>query len=100
MRAALCGGTVLMQIATWHLQHGLDVQIALALPQLEEIDLLRVAEQPGGFVIERLRTLLQFADAQGDSKTSALRTQTATRRNRGNGWRRERTRNGGRCHEH
>jgi len=44
-----------MQKLAGNVEHGLDVQVALAFPQLEKVDVLGVAKKPGGLVIERVR---------------------------------------------
>jgi hypothetical protein len=59
-----------------NVEHGLDVQVALALPQLEKVDVLGVTQQPGGLVIEGIGTLLQLAHAQGDTEALALGAET------------------------
>jgi hypothetical protein len=99
MCPAARGSSLLVQIATRDVQHRLDVQVAFSLPQLQEINVLRVAEQPGGFMVERLRALLQLADAKGHPKTLALGPEAVAwwsgSSRRGTG----RVRRGGRRHE-
>jgi len=77
---AACGPPFLVQIATGDVKNGLHVEVTLAFPQLEKIDVLCVAQQPGRLVIERLRAFLELADAERDSKASALDSETPARR--------------------
>jgi len=72
---------ILVQVLARDMEHRLDVEIPLAFPQLQEIDVLGVPEQPGGFVVERLGAFFQLADAQGDAEALALSTEAAAGRN-------------------
>jgi hypothetical protein len=69
-----------MQELAGNVEHGLNIQVALPLPQLEKVDVLGVAKKPGGLVIERIRTFLQLAHAQGDAEALALGAETPARR--------------------
>jgi hypothetical protein len=54
------------------MEHGFHEQIAFALPQLEKVDPLGVAEEPRGFMVEAGRSLLELADAEGHVEALAL----------------------------
>jgi hypothetical protein len=88
-----------MQIATGDVQHRVHVEVAFAFPQLEEVDLLGMAQQPGSFVIQRVRTFFELADAKRDPKAAALGAETATGWNSGGSRRTGCARHGTRCHE-
>ena len=75
-----------------------DVEIAFALPQLMEVDVLGMTEQPRGLVIERVRSFLQLSNAQRDAETLALNAETAARRSVGQRRRSERAPFDGGCH--
>jgi hypothetical protein len=98
MCPAARGSSLLVQIATRDVQHRLDVQVPFALPQLQEIDVLGVSEQPGGFMVERLQAFLQLADAKGHPKALALDPETAAQWS-GSSRGRTQVRRGGRRHE-
>jgi hypothetical protein len=78
--AALGRRPVLVQIAARHVEHGVNVEIAFSLPQFQEIDLGRVAEQPGGLVVERGRAFLELTDAERHPEALALTAEAAAGR--------------------
>jgi hypothetical protein len=70
---------VLPQELAGDVQDGFDVEVAVSLPELEEVNVLRVAEQPGGFVVERSGAVLELADAQRDPEALALAAKAPAR---------------------
>ena len=62
----------LFEVAAGELEGGLDVEIALAHPQLVKGDASGMAEQPGGLVIERRDAVLERSDTEGDPECPAL----------------------------
>ncbi len=62
-----------LEKATPHVKDGLHVEIALPLPEPAERDVLGMAEQPGGLVIQRVHPFLEGADPECDRQCPALR---------------------------
>jgi hypothetical protein len=75
----------LLEIPTRDVQDGFHVEIALPFPQLVEVDLSGVPEEPGCFMVERLEPLLELSDAKRDREASTLRSEAATGGNRTRG---------------
>ena len=88
---SMCGtlgeGPFPTQIPAWNVQGRLYVDLAFVFPDLGEGHVLGVADQPGGFVIERRRSVFQGPDPQCHGQASALRTEVTTRGNCGIGYR-------------
>ena len=72
-----------LQVAAPHVEHRVDHQVAALGPELGEADLGGVAQEPCGFMIERIRRLLQRADPEGYGELLALGAEGAARRDRG-----------------
>jgi hypothetical protein len=68
-----------LQVAAGNMKHGVDVEISLAGPQLQKRDLVGVAEQPGGLMVERRPALVEPADAQQYPQAPTIRPQAAAR---------------------
>jgi hypothetical protein len=66
------------EVSTGNVQHGVGVQITAVVPQVAERDALGVAQQPGCFMIEGSRPLLELAHPQKDSEAPALRAEPGT----------------------
>jgi hypothetical protein len=45
-------GAGLLEVPARNVEHGFDEEIALVVPQLEEVDFVGVSQEPRGFVIE------------------------------------------------
>ena len=59
VRAAAGAAAFLTQEPAGDVEHGVHVEIAFTFPQVEEGDVLRVAQEPGGLVVERRVTLVE-----------------------------------------
>src|SRR5678815_299455 len=60
------------QVPTGYMQHGIDVQLAVAGPHLAERDPLSVAQEPGRLMVQGGDTLLQRPDTQEHVERLAL----------------------------
>jgi hypothetical protein len=65
------------QISARNVERGFDVELAAVFPDLRKGDVLRMAHQPGGLMIERGCTVLQGADPEGYWQASTLRPEPA-----------------------
>ena len=62
------------------MEDGVHIQFALILPDIGECDMLGVAQQPGGFVIEGGGPFFEGTDSQEHGNGSALGSQPLTGR--------------------
>ena len=54
------------------MEHGVGVEVPPGLPEIEKSDILGVAQEPGGLVIERFGALGQRPDPEGGADGGAL----------------------------
>jgi hypothetical protein len=71
------------QVATGHIEHGFDVQVAVAFPHVAKLDVLRMPEEPCGLVVKRRSTFIERADPQRDLQLPTLPAQLTARRRGG-----------------
>jgi hypothetical protein len=81
VRHTLGTGSIPTQVSAGDMQHRVDVEFSLILPQVVEADVLRVADEPGCFMVERGGAFLQGADPKGDRDAVALAAQAPAGRN-------------------
>src|ERR1700737_2311276 len=63
------------QVLAGNMQHRVNVEFPLILPQVIEADILRVADEPGRLVVERGGPFLQGPDPKSDRHSPALAAQ-------------------------
>jgi hypothetical protein len=75
MRLALGAASRFLQESAGHMQGCFHDKVTVPVVQAAEIHKLRVAQQPGGLVIEGIVAFVQLADSQGNRQASALRAE-------------------------
>jgi hypothetical protein len=78
MGSALRCGSVAPQVSAGNMEDGVHIQFTLILPDIGECDMLGVAQEPGGFVIERGGPLFEGTNSQEHGNGSALGSQPLT----------------------
>lgn len=74
---------VLPQMTTGHMQRGFGKEALLLPPHPPEGDVLGVAQEPGGLVVEAGHAILESSDAKGHAESSALGAEGGAGRDRG-----------------
>jgi len=64
-----------LEVTAGHVKHGVGVEVAVPLPQVAEGDVLGMAQQPGAFVIERRRSLVEATNAQQHAQAPTVRAE-------------------------
>ena len=79
---AMCGalgkGALLPEILAADVKGGIHVKLAFVLPDLRKGYVLGMANEPGGLMIERGRSVFQRSDTKGDREAATLGAQGTT----------------------
>ena len=77
---AMCGalgkGALLPEIPAADVKDGIHVKLAFVLPNLRKGYVLGVADEPGGLMIKRGRSVFQRSDTKGDWEAATLGAQS------------------------
>jgi hypothetical protein len=81
MGGAASGSAISLKIPAGHVEHRVDIQLTLVLPEIVEGDPLGMADEPGGLVVQGSGALFQGADPERDRYCAALGAESPAGRN-------------------